>query len=663
MTKLFSRARFITQPLINANHLGTMLSTIERAALLVETEGGKIIAANRQAAELTAYTRTELEAMQLLQLMSSGKDLLAIRNPSAQENTQPRFTLMARNQKEISVTVSSQPLGEGVAWTLITMQRTTIRDKKKADEQFTIRLLNRYLPELVAATQETDPTTALQKVLKVGHHLLSDSSIALYLGQGSKPSMGLISSMGNHPGFFPSEIGSPDIHHLIQPALWQKGERGIITILHQKARQIGLEYLASSPISAEEEQLAWLGFIVAGGETPPADHIMPILNILSSFAGSIIHNNLLTANLRKSLYDANFRLNTWKSVSNNIRDGVISVSPQLRITSANYAAEIIFGYAEKEILNAAIDSVLIGSDRLIPALENALRGTATPNLGSPTLHRRDGDSFTVNLAVTPIHNEKAIMGALILVRDLSEHEQIRIRSQQLEQRALLGEVTAIFAHEVRNPINNISMGLQLLDRETKEDDPVKERILHMQEDCQRLTTLMDSVLTFSRTGNYTFNALDVNALLDRILTRWRPRLANANIQYTIQAPVTHADVLGDKRSLEQVFTNIISNAVQAMSEQGSGTLNIKISTDHTPSGKEIVRIDFADNGPGIPLEHQTKIFDPFYTTNPNGTGLGLSISKQIITAHRGNITLTSFPGATIFHIQLPIATSAETANS
>ena len=118
-------------------------------------------------------------------------------------------------------------------------------------------------------------------------------------------------------------------------------------------------------------------------------------------------------------------------------------------------------------------------------------------------------------------------------------------------------------------------------------------------------------------------------------------------------------MLGDKRSLEQVFTNIISNAVQVMSERGSGTLNIKISKDQTPSGKEIIQIDLADNGPGIPLEHQTKIFDPFYTTNPNGTGLGLSITKQIITAHRGNITLTSFPGATVFHIQLPTAAATE----
>ena len=655
MKNFFSRSRNTTQPLLKVEHLGNILGTIDRAALLVD-DTGHVIAVNRQVAELTAFTRAELEAFHVDQIIPRASHLLMGR-VSPPHSTLPRLSLTTRSHQEISVTISVHPLGEGLPWHLITLERALLREKKKASEKFTSRLLNRYLPDLIAAAQETDPDTALQNVLATGYHLLSECSLALYIGQGNNPSMRLVASRGEKVDLFPSEIVSSNISLLMQPALWQKGERGADTIVHERARQMGLAYLASSPIVAEEEPRAWLGFIAASGNTPPPDYILPLLKILSAFAGTIIHNNVLAANLRKSLHETNYQLNTWKNASENIHDGVISVSHQIEITSMNTAAELVFGYAEKEVLGTSIGSVLIGSDRLLPAVENALLGTDTPNLGNITLHRRNGESFPVDLAVTPIINNQDITGALIIVRDLSEHEQIRIRSQQLEQRALLGEVTAVFAHEVRNPINNISLGLQLLERQAEDEDPNKDRIQHMLEDCDRLTSLMDSVLTFSRTGTYAFAALDVHDLLDRIITRWRPRLANANIQCNLQTSAQRPEVLGDKRSLEQVFTNIISNAVQVMSEQGNGTLNIKISKDQSPSGKEIIQIDMADNGPGIPLEHQTKIFDPFYTTNPNGTGLGLSITKQIITAHRGNITLTSFPGATVFHIQLPTAAS------
>jgi signal transduction histidine kinase len=110
--------------------------------------------------------------------------------------------------------------------------------------------------------------------------------------------------------------------------------------------------------------------------------------------------------------------------------------------------------------------------------------------------------------------------------------------------------------------------------------------------------------------------------------------------------------------LEQVFTNLISNAVEAMKDTG-GTLVIKIEPKTKATGKFVLQIDISDTGPGIPKENQERIFEPFFTTSPNGTGLGLSITKQIVTAHRGSIFLTSFPGGTAFHVQLPIAHPTE----
>ncbi|RME06201.1 MAG: GHKL domain-containing protein, partial [Anaerolineae bacterium] len=148
------------------------------------------------------------------------------------------------------------------------------------------------------------------------------------------------------------------------------------------------------------------------------------------------------------------------------------------------------------------------------------------------------------------------------------------------------------------------------------------------------------------------------ALLERLLKRWHPRLAKSNIHYSLRAEGDIPAIQGDPNALEQVFVNLISNAVRAMEESG-GNLALKLSARSNEREKQMVQVDCADSGCGIPPEVVERIFEPFFTTHPGGTGLGLSLAKQIITAHKGRITLTTQPGMTIFHVILPAAPSEE----
>ena len=219
---------------------------------------------------------------------------------------------------------------------------------------------------------------------------------------------------------------------------------------------------------------------------------------------------------------------------------------------------------------------------------------------------------------------------------------------------MLGEVTAIFAHEVRNPINNISTGLQLMALSLPKNDPNQEAITRMLQDCDRLAELIKSVLAFSRTNDYEMEALDLPLLLQRLLERLKPRISRLNIRHDLQVEPGCLPINGNLHALEQVFNNLITNALQVMSETG-GSLVIKAQPILTSEGRNCIEVSVADTGPGIPKELQERIFQPFFTTDRNGTGLGLAIAKRIITAHRGNIRLTSFPGGTIFHVQIPVA--------
>jgi signal transduction histidine kinase len=147
-------------------------------------------------------------------------------------------------------------------------------------------------------------------------------------------------------------------------------------------------------------------------------------------------------------------------------------------------------------------------------------------------------------------------------------------------------------------------------------------------------------------------AVDLPLLLQRLLERLRPRIIRINAQYSFEVEPDCPPIWGNVRSLEQVFSNLITNALQAMSENG-GTLALKVQHIHSPEGSNFLEVSVADTGPGIPEELQERIFQPFFTTKQEGTGLGLAIAKRIITAHKGSIRLTSFPGGTIFHVQLP----------
>ncbi|MRR31838.1 PAS domain S-box protein, partial [bacterium] len=362
---------------------------------------------------------------------------------------------------------------------------------------------------------------------------------------------------------------------------------------------------------------------------------------------------LLVEELRQKVLTLEQQLSVQSSIVESVQDGILLVTPDLQVTDINPAAEWLLGYGDWEVKDQPVDSVLIGSERIIPALQNACQGQPTHNISGINLHRRNGQIFPAQVQVLPIMRDERPLAIAIIISDVSEHEEIRAHSQQLEQRALLGEFTAIFAHEVRNPINNISTGIQLITSRMAPEDPNLEVIGRMENDCQRLNHLMESVLTFSRTIEPKFESMDVGGLLKRIIDRWQPRMNRVNVKAFYQTDLAMPMVIGDTRMLEQVFTNLISNAVDVLGGRGNGTIAVKVSQGTPIGNRPQIEITVSDDGPGIPERVREHIFEPFVTTKSQGTGLGLAITKRIVTAHRGSITVNTFPGGTMFFVNLP----------
>ncbi|MBN2501186.1 MAG: PAS domain-containing protein [Anaerolineales bacterium] len=625
-----------------------LLDQFPQPAILLNSNY-EIWALNWVAAELAGHDRPDLVGKTLWLLFPyiiGGAQVTATLQELPGESVET--ILHVKDGKRVPVSVKIQTLTDASTWSLLTFETIQAQQRRYTQQLHATHRIYHASQLLEALTRQD-----LSALLESGLHLLNATILALYLADTNYPRMKRFAYLGRGTEL-PRELSSEEAQQLIKTGRWFHNQRNIATITHQIARSTGFAYLACAPIG---DHNAPIGILLVADQVEAGDkEFGDLINIIALAIHQYIKIQAEWNAHRAELSYCRTGKLLGEAVFNHNLDGVLIVNADLKLVRINSLAELQLGYASAEVHQQPIDNILIGTgtDRLLPALELALEGVPTHSIGTVRLHRRDGSTFPAAIGVVPAPDIEQHNYALILLQDISEHEDIRMRSQQLEQRALLGEITAVFAHEVRNPINNLSTGLQLLERNLPAENAENQDLIgRLQQECNRLTSLMDSVLTFSRTGNYKLVPLDMPEFLERIINRWRPHMSRYKVNHHIQAPEILSPVYGDRRALEQVLTNLISNAIHAMQGNG-GTLAFKLSELEHPGQRRMVQLDISDTGPGIPAEIRDRIFEPFFTTDPNGTGLGLSISKQIITAHKGTINLTTFPGGTIFHVRLPV---------
>lgn len=220
-----------------------------------------------------------------------------------------------------------------------------------------------------------------------------------------------------------------------------------------------------------------------------------------------------------------------------------------------------------------------------------------------------------------------------------------------ENMASTREMVAQFAHEVGTPLSSISIHIELLREMLSADAALIRHTDIISEQIERIERLVRRILDSSRARKLNLIPLDLIKLLNKICDTTEPNMQNHSvtlikeIEQHRQLPL----ILGDADSLQQVFINLINNALDAMPD--GGTLHLKIAHQDLPQSKVIVTI--SDTGNGMDANTKAQIFDPFFTTKirGRGNGIGLSITKQIMEEHLGNISVESAPGkGTSFHL-------------
>ena len=219
--------------------------------------------------------------------------------------------------------------------------------------------------------------------------------------------------------------------------------------------------------------------------------------------------------------------------------------------------------------------------------------------------------------------------------------------------ASVGEMAAGIAHELNNPLTGVVALSQLL-LESGVPDEIKEDLEAISSEGQRAANVIRNLLSFARSHTMSAEPIEINAIINQVLSlrAYEHRVNNivANTHLAPNLPV----IVADRFQMQQVFLNIVLNAEQAMTEfKGGG--NLTITTEQLGG---IIKISFADDGPGILPEIMNRIFDPFFTTKEvgKGTGLGLSICYGIVTSQGGRIYAESQPGkGATFIIELPVS--------
>lgn len=253
------------------------------------------------------------------------------------------------------------------------------------------------------------------------------------------------------------------------------------------------------------------------------------------------------------------------------------------------------------------------------------------------------------LAYAPGQDDDIVLFAV--GRDTTDENTLALRVRQSEKLAAVGTLAAGLAHEIRNPLNGARLHATFLERALRKNSAAPEQIDAIRivtEEIKRLGDLVSEFLDFARPKPLDLRPSSLRAVCERVMKLVSPTVSHNGIVVGLELP-THDIMLDmDAGKIEQVFLNLLQNAIEAIEGQPGGSVKMRVRRKPRHAVIEV-----EDDGPGLE-DPEAPIFDPFFSTKPNGTGLGLSIVHRVVTDHGGTIDVESAVGKTVFRVNLPI---------
>ena len=283
--------------------------------------------------------------------------------------------------------------------------------------------------------------------------------------------------------------------------------------------------------------------------------------------------------------------------------------------------------------------------------------------GKRTTFERNGlfDSERIEqITVYPIDVAvNGFSGAIMRISDITESRNMEKHLIRTDRLSSLGVLAGGIAHEIRNPLAGVNLFIDFLSDEEKFSRSSKEQeiLTEIKTSIKRIDGIIKRVLAFSKQSDATTtDKLKVNSLIEDSLKLWQSKMVKVGIRHSLFLEEDLSEITGDPIEIQQVLTNLIQNAIEAMEKEGTLSISARNGTLSFDEKRPAVIIKVQDSGAGIPPDQQKNIFNPFFTTKHTGTGLGLAISHRIVSRHRGLLSFESVPGeGTTFTVEFPAA--------
>jgi PAS domain S-box-containing protein len=412
---------------------------------------------------------------------------------------------------------------------------------------------------------------------------------------------------------------------------------------------LGVRTMLAVPLQAGERALGTLEVMNKEGGFIEEDK--RLVTIFASQAAHLLAN----AQLFKQVWESEER---YRQIFESTLDGIYRSKPEGELVTINPALAAMLGYnRSEELVGANLIKDLFAEQHAGARLLKELAESGQALDIECELRRKSGELMPARLSVRVVtdktDNQIYHLG---IVKDITEQKKLSAQLIVSERLAVVGELVAGVAHEVRNPLFGITTTLSALARQLENRETVQPYLNVVMTEIDHLNHLMEQLLEHSRPIRPDSDLADIRNLICEVLGEFSGQAGAKGVALLFESPEALPGLRLDRRKMHGVFTNLLNNALQH-SEQGA-MVQIVIELPTNGSGNEDSReihIKISDTGAGIAPENLNKIFEPFFTTRTTGTGLGLAIARKTIHDHGGTIAAHSEPGkGAEFIISLPL---------